>query len=144
MKQNDRSGGFYIYDANLKQKKADLEPLKANPPWRFEVAKREGFPSSSRAAFYLDKIHRLCVERGVKLYFVFLPRYYGPLPGPVAFEFFSERGEVLIPKLRGLGGMEYWRDRGHLYQKGSEKYTRRLIRLLKKGKEDSPYYKYYR
>lgn len=141
---NDRSGGFYIYDAALKQNEADLEPFKNNQPWTFEVGKPRAFPALSRVGFYLDRMHRLCEAHGVNLYFVYLPRYYETLPGRGAFDFFSERGEVLMPNMRGLTRREYWRDRGHLYQRGSEKYTRRLIRLLKNGKEDSPYYKLYR
>jgi hypothetical protein len=66
-----------------------------------------------------------------------------PLPSRSTFDFLRKRGDVLIPNLKGLTRMKYWRDLGHLYQEGSVRFTRRLIHLLKEGKETSPYYKYY-
>lgn len=142
MKRNDRTNGFYIYDANLKQKKSQFARYE-NVPWKLEFGRRETFPSRSRSGFYLDKIHRLCAAHGVKLYFVFIPNYMQPLPSRSTFDYLSERGDVLIPNLKGLTRTKYWRDLGHFYQEGSVRFTRRLIRLLKEGKEASPYYKYY-
>jgi hypothetical protein len=141
-KRNDRENGFYIYSNTLKQKKAEFKKVKGNQ-WELTFDKRTSFPSRSRAAFYLDKIYRLCRKHNVNIYFVYLPRYMRPLPAKATFEYFSKMGDVLVPDIKGITKMKYWWDLAHLFKKGPGKYTRRLVWLLKNGKEASPYYDYY-
>lgn len=143
IKKSNRLNGFYILDDTAKQQKSKFEKVK-NMTWKIRPGNKEFFPSGSRASFYLDKIHRLCLTYDVDLYFVFIPQYCHTLPSKSTFDFFSQRGEVLIPDIKLITNMKFWRNPGHLFQKGSRIFTRQLIKLLKKGKEASPYYHYYK
>ena len=141
-KRNDREKGFYIYSNTVKQIKEKFKKV-IDKKWELTFDQSTSFPSRSRAAFYLDKIYRLCRKHNVKIYFVFLPRYMRPLPAKCTIDYFSKIGDVLVPDIKGITKMKYWWDPSHLFKRGPGKYTRRLVWLLKKGKEASPYSDYY-
>jgi len=142
-KSSDLLKGFYILDSRAKQQTAKFKKLKGKT-WNFVPAKKETAPDGTRADFYLDKIWKLCEKHKVNLYFVFIPHYLFPLPSKSTVNYFIRMGEVLIPDIRFVDEMKYWRNPTHLYQLGSRRYTRQLVHLLKQGKKASPFYKYYR
>jgi hypothetical protein len=143
IKRIDGVSGFYLGDDTLTQNPAELEIMKTNR-WELTLGRQESFPSQSRSAFYLEKIQRLCAAYHVNLYFVFVPHYFGTLPSKSTFHYLSQKGAVLIPDIKPIMALKNWRDRGHLFQEGSRQFTRELVKLLKNGKEASPYYNYYK
>lgn len=141
-KRIDLLGGFYQEYAGFEPKRADQALMKSQR-WQLAMGSRKSFPANSRAAFYLDKIHRLCLAQRVNLYFVFVPHYGAPLPSQSTFHYLNRKGVVLIPDLQPVMGRENWLDRRHLFRQGAIRYTRELVKLLKNGKESSPYYDFY-
>ncbi|MCP4151678.1 MAG: hypothetical protein GY757_28300 [bacterium] len=141
-RRHDKVNGFYYHDDRLTQNKKDLAEFRGLS-WDIRPGDATAFPIPSRSAFYLDKIHKLCLKHKVKLYFVFIPHLFQYLPSQCTFDYYNKMGDVLIPNIEPFRNLKYWRDRGHLFQEGSKVFTKKLIRLLRKGKEASPYYKHY-
>ncbi len=76
---------------------------------------------------YLRKISALCREKGVRLYFLFIPERNAPLPGPRFLALLRELGEPVLLDLDGLFEPELWRDAGHWNGKGTAIFTERLM-----------------
>lgn len=142
-KTSDELNGFYIEDGSAKQQTAKFAEL-AGKRWVYHAEDKECLPSGSRSGFYLERIRRLCDEYQVNLYFVVIPLYLHPLPGKKTVDYFSRLGEVLIPDIRAVDDMRFWRNPTHLFKAGSRLFTRELIYLLQRGKEASPFYDYYK
>ena len=137
---SDRANGYNVHDVT--RNPASVEELSA-ATWQVRVGTGKPLPAGSRAGFYLDRIRRLCAEHNVRLYFVNIPVYKFPLPGKNTVEYFGRLGEVLLPDIRALKNKEYWFNPTHLNEEGGNVFTRKLVILLKEGKEASPYYKLY-
>lgn len=139
----DLSQGFYHVDSEIIQDPAFFEKFKNQPEHQPRLRPDTDFPGNPYARFYFEKIKELASRYNVRLYFVFVPIFNVDLPDRSTYRYLSQIGDVLIPNIHGLYKMSYWRNDGHLFQKGSEVYTYRLIELLKKGKEASPHFGLY-
>ena len=137
-KASDRANGYNVFTKESAWKENAGTPGKT---WKFKLDKDVPMPPGSRVDYYLKRINRLCAEHDVKISFVFMPFYRHQLPGRKRVEYLSRLGEVLLPDIRELVDRKYWYDSTHLNQKGGILFTRKLVILLKKGKEASPYFK---
>jgi hypothetical protein len=139
---NDSSNGFYIHNTKRKHQKTEFERFK-NRKWRHKPSPKKLFSINPRSAFYIEKIHALCLKNNTKLSFLFIPVYFGDLPSKSTFDYYNKMGDVLIPDISRLDEPELWRNPSHLLEKGAEIYTEAVISLLKSGKESSPFYHFY-
>jgi len=137
---SDRANGYHVFDT--KPDPIYIEEI-AGATWRIRPGTGKPLPADSRAGFYLSLIGRLCAEYGANLYFVNIPIYKHPLPGPIKVMEIGRLGEVLLPDIRALKNKEYWFNLTHLNLAGGDLFTRNLVHLLKEGKEASPHFKLY-
>lgn len=140
---NDRTNGFFYKHDKIRQDPKFLRKYKKRPKWKPRPVKHKQLPNYSRATFFEEKIKKLCDKYETKLSFLFVPGYYSHLPSRAVYNHFNRFGDVLLPDIGPVTGLENWRDHHHLNQKGAAKFTGELITLLKNGKASSPYFRIY-
>lgn len=140
---NDKAGGFYSDDSRLTQNKIFSDQYGRFQPF-YPVSKGpHTIPPGSYPDYYLKKIHDICQQHNAELSFVFISDFASVLPNDQMFHHFRQWGEIYIPTLRNIYKPEYWRDKNHLYQKGSEVLTEEIISLIKSGVRSSEDYQQY-
>ncbi|MGE0268844.1 MAG: hypothetical protein AB7S78_10380 [Candidatus Omnitrophota bacterium] len=140
---NDATGGFYADDSRLTQNKKFSDQYGRFQPF-YPVSKGPHIiPPGSYPEYYLKKIRGLCKEYDTELSFAFISDFASVLPSDQMFHHFKQWGEIYIPTLRNIYKPEYWRDKNHLYQKGSEVLTEEIISLIKDGVRSSEDYQQY-
>jgi len=138
---SDRANGYNLFNEEKRRKEIKGKPKRS---WNYRPGKNEPRPRGSQAEFYLNRIKRLCAEHNVNLHFVFMPFYLSTLPGKNRVDYLGRLGEVLLPEIHAFVKKKYWFDESHLNQAGGNLFTRKLVILLKKGKEASPYSEFYK
>lgn len=141
--RHDESGGFYVDDSQLTQKKEFAQQFGRFQPF-YPVSKGPYMiPPGTYPDYYLRKINDVCRRKNAELSFVFVSDFAAVLPHDQMFDHFSQWGPIYIPTLRHIYKAEYWRDKNHLYQKGSVVFTSEIISLLKNGVRSSEEYLLY-
>lgn len=141
--RTEESGGFYIDDAQSTQKKTFVENFGRFQPFYPIWKGPHIIPPGSYPEYYLKKIDEICQRHDTDLSFAFISDFVSVLPNDQMFYHFSQWGPIYIPTLRNIYKVEYWRDKNHLYQKGSVVFTAEIISLLKNGVRSSEDYLQY-
>lgn len=68
---------------------------------------------------YLEKINTLCIEKGIKIFFLYLPSYGSNVETPKEINTYLKYGTVLIPPNEIYENPANWHDEAHLNQSGS-------------------------
>lgn len=76
---------------------------------------------------FLRNVAALCRQKGIELYFLFLPARNGPIPNPRYLEVLGRYGTPLILPLDGLYEARLWRDPTHFTAEGTAIFTKRLM-----------------
>lgn len=119
----DRSLG-HLQTSNTPEEQARFQATIAGEAPRYEVD-----PDSTRRIpeRFLRRVSELCRERGIELYFLFVPGRNGPIPNQRYLEVLGRYGTPLILPLDGLYEARLWRDPSHFTAEGTAIFTRRLL-----------------
>lgn len=92
-------------------------------------------PSKVSLRYYrfMERIQNVCRQNNIKIYYAYTPKYRANLLSPRISNYLSDSGELLVPDLLNLYSINYWRNKTHLNEDGSNLYTKDIARLLTQG-----------
>lgn len=70
---------------------------------------------------YLEKIFKICKQKNIKIFFLYLPGYESNVQIPKEYATYIKYGEVLIPPKEIFENTSNWYDENHLNQTGANK-----------------------
>lgn len=79
---------------------------------------------------YFKKINDLCVEKNIRLSFLYLPSYTSTSVLPTEYETYSQYGTVLLPPSSIFTNHSNWFDNKHLNKKGANELSLWLLEQL--------------
>jgi len=140
--------GFYVHGDTHGQEKSFAKMYRNKEAQEITLEKskcnRNNYLVGSRSDYYLKKIKSICEINDTRLSFVYVPTFIKAyLPAREKVAYYKTLGEVLLPNVKGLFKVCYWRDKNHMFKEGSSKFTKELIFLMKYGPAASPYFQLY-
>jgi hypothetical protein len=117
---NDTADIKTLEDARLKQATKDYSLSKIEREYYLR------FPFH-----YYKKIQELANEKGIQLYFIYMPQFGSPLKEPVEMNTYRKLGTVWIPPNEIFEDKNNWYDETHLNRTGANKLADWIIEKIK-------------
>jgi hypothetical protein len=83
------------------------------------------------ARVYLEKISKICSERNIDIYFLYLPSYGSNIGKPKEYDTYLKYGEVLFPPNDIFDNQNNWYDENHLNKIGSKELSIWIVNQIK-------------
>jgi len=111
-------------ELSILEKAKEKISQKSGQSWNrsFETA----FPKD-----YLRKCKELCDEKGVELYFLYVPEYGTLDKDPLEWDFYQSLGECLLTYHSMISDPALWHDPKHLNTAGAQIFSEEVAELLK-------------